>query len=446
MSNAGFNYKHFLNSVVFSYLTKIALLALGFAYVVLLANQLGPEKFGLFSYLLDFAGAILALLGMEAFSEVLRVFIPKTSSKELIRKIVWAQLIIAFIIGTVFFVFSGQIHDFIGRGNPGLIQLLALTILFIPVSSIVHAIVIGNRQFGKLLALTIIENASNVGLAIFFVFFLKMGIEGAIWARVSSLALLGIAGFLVLRKSSDDTGESKANIQQVKEYSVQTFITTIFKKISLQAQLIWIGLFVSAQAMGFFYLLQKISIYFIETPAMAINEVLLPFASRTGDNKAFTENLVSKSVKLYMILSIAMAILLLVAAPILVRFFFPSFLNGLELVPLFALYYAMSFDYPLGTLFRAINQPRVLTITYIVSALNSLTIGYFLISRFFVQGLLATMIIGRVLSLAIFVFFVRKSGYQIEFFPRKKDLAYFWVLAVQIIRKIIGKITKQKTA
>ncbi|MBU0635783.1 hypothetical protein KKE06_02040, partial [Candidatus Micrarchaeota archaeon] len=181
----------------------------------------------------------------------------------------------------------------------------------------------------------------------------------------------------------------------------------------------------------------------IETPLNSINEAVLPFASKTSDDVSLTEHLISRSIKFYLIFSVALAVVLLVLAPVVINLFFPLFSSGLELVPLFALYYALSFDFPMGTFFRVINKPRVLTITYISSAVVSLVPGYFLISHFLIQGLLATMVIARILGIMISIFFIRKSRYRIEFIPRNEDLAFFWLLFSRFFWQILRRFSRK---
>lgn len=436
-----FNSSFFLRSIALSYANRLVLLVLGLAYIILVANALGPETFGVYSYLLDLAGTVLFLLGMESFSEVLRVFIPKTSSRRLVKTIVLAQFAIALALAAGILLFSEPLSQLLERGSGIPFGLLGLTVLLLPISSISYAIAAGNRQFGKLMLLSVVESLSDLVLAGVFVFGLGMGINGVFIARIVSLVLMGIAGIVWLNSGLTDAPVSRP---AVFSYAKQSWLTTVFKKIGLQANLIYTGLFVSASALGFFYLLSKISTYIIDIPVSAINEALLPFASQSGDNKSFTENLISKNVKLSMIFSVATSALLLLCAPFLVVWFFPAFSNALVLVPLFVGYYILSYDYPLASFFRAINRPDVLTITHLVSAVNSITVGYFLISQFFVEGLLVTMIIGRLQSQLIFVYYIRKNGYKIEFVPRKKDFFYFAALARRFFKEGMAGVSTKK--
>lgn len=436
-----FNSVFFLRSVALSYANRLVLLVLGLAYVVLIANALGPETFGIYSYLLDLAGTALFLLGMESFSEVLRVFIPKTSSRRLVKTIVMAQFGIALALSACIFLFSGFLSQVLERGSNVPFELLGITVFFLPISTILYAIAAGNRQFGKLMLLSLVESLSELVLAAVLVLGFGMGLTGVFIARIVSLVLMGVAGLMWLNQGLQGSTVDKP---AVFSYAKQSWVTSLFKKIGLQANLVYTGLFVSASALGFFYLLSKISSYIIDIPVSAINEALLPFASQSGDNKAFTETLISKNVKLSMIFSVFTSILLLIFAPFLVHWFFPAFSNALVLVPLFAGYYILSYDYPLASFFRAINRPDVLTITHFVSAANSIVLGYFLISQFFVEGLLATMIIGRLQSQLIFVYFIRKNGYKIEFRPRMRDFFYFATLAKRFFKKERRGITPKK--
>ncbi|MFH0955495.1 MAG: hypothetical protein V1777_05310 [Candidatus Micrarchaeota archaeon] len=431
-----FNPGFFLRSVLFSYVNRIVLLVLGLAYVLLVANTLGPKLFGVYSYVLDFFGTVLLVLGMETFSDVLRVFLPKNRSAEFVKKIAFMQTGVALVIAAVVFWQGSFLSDFLAAGSGIPFEWVAVVVLGIPVSSLVYSVAVGNRQFGKLIMLSIVENASNVILALVLMQLMPDALLAVFMARAVSLGLLGLAGAWLLTGSLTEAPPSGTI---VAKYGFQSWQTTLFKKIGDQAILIYVGIFVSAAALGFFYLLKKISLYIIEIPINAANEALLPFATGSGD-LSFTEKLVSKNVKFYLVFSVLMALVLLLVTPILVAILFPSYSGGIFLVPLFALYYALSFDYPLGTFFRAVNKPKIQTVAFFYSAIASITVGYLLISRFLAEGLLLTMIFSRVLNIAVSVAFIRKSGYKIEFIPRKGDLVFFWELGISTVKKGIQKI------
>lgn len=429
-----FDTSHFLKSVFFSYLHKLSLLLLGFLYVFFLANHLGPEQFGVFSYLMDLAGAILFLLGTETFSELLRVFIPKTNARSLVRKVILFQIGIALLLAAVFFLFSDWITAWIGRGDATLVRWLAVVFVFIPISPIVYAIVSGNRQFGKLLILTVIEHLTTLVLTVLLVYSFGFGLLGAFWARIISLGILAVSSFWMLRTSVWDENQDRDTGHMIRSYSFQSFITGILKRIIPQAHLFFVGLFVSIEAMGFFYLLQKITSYFIEIPVNAVNEVLLPFAN-LEKNPERMEQLFSKSIKFYILFSFVAAGALLVLAQPILHYLFPAFEDALFLLPLFLVYYLFSFDYPLSTFFRTINKPQVITTGYFFSSVASLTVSFFLIAQLKVEGLLLAMIFIRILNTGVLLHALRKEGYSVEMVPRVSDLKFFG----NLIRALVDK-------
>jgi hypothetical protein len=207
----------------------------------------------------------------------------------------------------------------------------------------------------------------------------------------------------------------------------------------VQANLVYIGLFVSPAALGIFYLLQKISNYSINIPISAINETQLPFVCKESGNRTRVESLTSKSVKAYIIFSSFTSLFFLVVAYPVLTLFFPQFVGELALIPLFALYYLFYIDYSLGTFYRAINRPQVITWTSMANMVFTVVAGYFLIQQLSVIGIMLVMMVNRLVGLYIFVGQIKPSGYSIEFIPRMEDVRFILgVLKKTVSQKIRG--------
>lgn len=423
----------FIRSIIFSYLNKIALLVLGLAYLFVLANALGPASFGKYSYIMEFAGSILALLGLETVAEILMVFIPKTNSGQLVKRLLIIQAFVALGIAALLILFSSTVVDWVREGDHQLAGWLALVMVLLPISTITGSIASGNRQFGKLFLLSLIENIGNLFFALVFVVFFQGGLVGAITARAATLIVLGFFSVGLLFHKYDKEPLSNEQKKTIVFYSKQSFVTSVFKKMVVQSNLVLLGTFVSAAALGLFYIVQKISRYLLEIPILAINDVLLPFASNEKSLEKI-EKLVSKNAKFYVILSTIFSSLLAVLGPLVVSSLFPAYGESALLFLLFGIYYVFLIDVSLTTFFRAINRPQVLTFMNAIVLVNTVAVGYFLIPRFAAVGYLITLILNRIVALLVLFLEIQKRQYKIEFVPTRKDLVEFW----RIFRNIVA--------
>jgi len=424
--------RHFVKSSIFSFSNKIMLLFIGLAYSYFIANFLGPEKYGLVVYLMNLAGTLILLFGNETLGRILTVFIPKTKSKGLFYRVIKWGLALPLMLFAIFIIFSGQITAFLNKGTPELLMLVSVLFLLMPVTLLFQALFAGFKLFGKKLKLAILENGSNLALAVLFVMVLGQGMEGVVYAKIISLGLT-VAAFGLLYRKLPFKREVKESVGGLAEYATGSSLETIFKKGAALAKLVYMGLFLNPLYLGFYFLLEKISAYLIEFPIVSLAEVLLPFASEEYKDKKKMERIISLNIKFSLLLNIVASITLVLAGYFILLFLFPAYIESAYLIPLFAVYYSFTFMQQLGAVYRIRNRTDVLAAGNLLALAVFLVAGYFMISSYGLVGLLFADILRRGIILAAQYFLLPITGLKIEIVPRGKDLRYFYTSLKSLI-------------
>ncbi|MCR4368629.1 MAG: hypothetical protein NUV67_01855 [archaeon] len=254
-----------------------------------------------------------------------------------------------------------------------------------------------------------------------------------VFAKIISLVIATGLGFLYYRKS--DFSELPADWAAVKKYAGLSALLNFVMRASSQAVLFFISILIDPLKLGFYYLMLKLSAYLIELPVSSITTVLLPTLSREEASKGPRLYLtVSLGMKATLILSAAFSVILVAFGGLFVNVFFPAYEPSTSVLLLFALFFSLSFLGSLTSFYRAINRNDVLVWASFCFLLTTVTLGYFLIAAFGVEGIVLTMLFGKLAQAAYFAYDIRKNAYPISFFPTKNDLAFF----IKTLKSIIA--------
>lgn len=425
-------------NTVFSYWNKLAIVGAGFLYVLIVANYLGPEKYGLLSFLLDFLASGAMLLGFSAISESIIVFVSKNPSRRSAHGLLKFGFAFGLLFSILIFLFPGTVISIIGKGTEDIVRIMSAVIFLNIATTLLASFLTARKTFGKLLILGITENLLNLALCAVFLLYFHGGIEHVLYAKIISLLVTGI---LAWKFSSEiRLTAQEPNWGEIKKFAFNSGLLGFLRRISSQVLLILMTMFVSPAMLGFYYIIQKIGSYVIDLPVTSLNDVLLPLSSEhSGDRDKLTK-IISLSTKLYIIASIGFSLFLIFAGPFILEYFFPEYIGAAPLIPLFAVYFLMTFDMPLGTFFRAIRRNDVLVAGSAIMLIGTIVFGYFLVQSYGVLGVVLTLIITRFLQLSYEYYFIVSNDYKIEFWPRPRDIKFF---AESLFRLCGGAIKRQ---
>lgn len=432
----------FFRNIVFSYGSKIVSIVLGFIYFYIVANYLGPQDFGTYSFLLDFFSATLAIFGFNALFETATVFLAKTESHKFYQSVLKTGFFMSVIAGLIFFLYPDLILQFTGKGTLEILQGMSLVFFFSMLTNLLASILMGVKKFGKILKLSIIENTITIVLAFVSLQYLGFGLLGVIYSKAISLFLVSIISFFYV--SSTKYSNAEPDMKEVEGFFGFAVLINILKKISIQTLLMFITTFIDPIGTGLYYLTQKISYYFIETPLSSLNNVLLPMVSKASESKDRIYWLTSVSIKFNLILSLIFCFILAVSGELFVQLLFPQYLGSGILILLFAAYFLLSFDLPLGNFFRAINRNDILFISNFVYLIVTAVAGYFIIPVFGAVGIVFTLMLSRISYILCLVIDLKMRKYKISFIPTYSDLIYFKNLFLSLVFSFTDKLKRSR--
>ncbi len=416
-----------LRNSLLAYGNRLFTIGASFLYVLIVANHLGPEKYGLLSFLLDFFAGGIMIFGFSALSETLVIFMPKGKSAKFASGLLRHGMIFAGFISLAILLFAGNIAFWLGQGTPELVRIVALvTFLTVP-STLIASFLNGTKNFGKILKLGIAETSLNLVLSAVALFAFNGGIAEILYAKTISLLAATLLGWRYYGATKLEP--TKPPWGEAAKFFANSAALGFLRRLSSQATLFFMTALVNPALFGLYYLLLKISTYPVDLPVASLNDVLLPVTSEHANDREKLNKIISKSIKLYIVASVLFSTALLLAGEFMLKVFFPKYAAAATLIPLFAAYYLMTFDIPLGTFYRVINGNDVLVKSNILVVAATFFPGYWLIAVHGLHGVVMVLIATRLVQLLYLYADMRLNNYGVEFVPRISDLRYFFEAA-----------------
>ncbi|MFH1391990.1 MAG: oligosaccharide flippase family protein [Candidatus Diapherotrites archaeon] len=426
------NLASFAKNFLFSYTNQIFLLLNGLLYTYIIANYLGPDNYGVFIYLFAFVTNTAYIFGLESIIETLNVFIAKFRSKKLFSK----TLKISYFIAIFLFIgllFLGQYFvGNLGSSAVSVLTLVSITVLLFPISLVYNSLFKGFKMFGKVLKIAVLENLSNLALAFAFVIIMDFGIVGAVYAKIISLTIALVLSIFYSKKISFENTTIESRV--VLKYAKISFFTNFVKRATAIIKLFFIGLFINPVMMGFYYLLEKISNYAINIPSASINEVFIPYLGEKVDDMGVLSSYASLNFKAVALLASGIGLTIFFLAPIILPILFPAYSDAVSLVPYFTLTIILSSFTGFGNLYRIMNRNDFLLTLSFISLINTVIIGYFLISYFGVIGLILVEAVRQLVSFPFHYMFLKKLGVKIDILPTRSD----YIIIKRLISPVFG--------
>jgi O-antigen/teichoic acid export membrane protein len=428
--------EYFSKLLAFKYASELIIICFALFFSFFAANLLGPEKYGLITYLMGFIGGLPLIFGFEAFYDLLKVYSSKTKSRQLVKKIMLFAGLSLLILFVLIILFANNLQLFLQKGDVDLIMLLSILVFLVPVAPLLQSILSGFKSFGKILKLVILEKVFDlVGLLVFF-FVFDLGFLSVFFARVFSLCAIIVLSVFFIKKL--DFAKTNVSWDGIKKFSSQSVISNILKGLSIQLELWMFGSLLTLGAFGIFYLIKRISLYSFDTIQNALSEVLLPFLSEQSKKEVLIEY-TSKAIKFQVLLNLVLFVLFVTAVPFLISILFPKYVEGVLIIPLLGIGFLFNFSAPLSRLIKSINKNWILGVSFGISLLFILIFGFLLIPTVGLYGAAIVFASNKILMSFILLFSCYFVGYKVEVIPRKKDLIFFILSIKKLIKLILKK-------
>jgi O-antigen/teichoic acid export membrane protein len=423
----------FIKNIIFSYSNKITLILSTFAYTYLIANFLGPEKYGIFNYYVTFTTGLLGIFGVAFLQNIISIFTPQYKSEKLFKKIRLLQLGLVILVFAFLFIFSQKIDTFLDKENYIFLKYTAFLLLVFPFYELYKYLFQGFKRFGKVLKTDATLNSSNLILAFLLVVVLNQGIFGALYAKILSV-VIGLLFFIYYYKSLQFQ-DKKVDYSRIKRFGKYAVPNSIARRISGQTYLVLLGYFIGGEKLGFYYIAEKITTAAMGLVTSSFQDVLQPYLGERYRDKRAIGKYTSINIKFMLLLNIAIGIFLTFPGKLFLGLFFPEYIEAYKYIPLFALLYIIRSLSLIMPVYSMINRVEFLLISNILGFLSMVIVGITLMPIFDVYGAILAMIANALVFVSLLFYSLRRVGVEIEVIPRKEDLALFYDILKKGIKK-----------
>ena len=435
--------KEFMKNSLFSYLGKFAPIIFSFIYTIILAEALGANDYGLFTYLTAIGVGFLNLFGSNFLYEILSNFTAQSGSRRLFKIILSMQFLLttAVFIGLIIFG-----NDFLAgmNGSSTLIVLIALALIFFnPLISSFEGLYEGAGKFGRPFVGILAEHLVNLGMIIFFVHFMGLGLMGALIAKYISLGFHVFVYFIYYRKMVFK--EKPIEMKVVKKYFFSGIGGEFVSQLGSQINTVAMG-FISPAVLGVYYIADKICSIALGAPSSSTIEVIAQSNSSNFADKKKIEKYTSLSTKVAFFIVVIFSVLLFFLAYPLLAIFFPKYVDGIVFIPLLAIEkYFKSLD-SVKTILISLNKAADMTIqkTICTSAMIASIIILVPVLGLGILGLIIARVITVATSVVSGYVMVRRHGIKIDLVPRKSDAIFVYNEGKMIFSSIMARIFQKK--
>lgn len=296
--------KKFAFDISLTFISNIFNMLTLFLITIFVGKFLGPEDLGLYRIVSTIYAIATLISSMGMPNTMVKYVAESKNDAQKLKAIISSGIISSLMLGSgailIFFMLAEPLASVFNMPKlANLIKLLSIVFPFSLCGSLLLGILNGFREIGKFALGNIFHNFLMVvvtGILIFFDF----GVEGA----VLGLIISGMGGCLftvIISKKllpSLSLVSFATNTKSILSFGGQTFIGDAINIIIFQADIIFIGLFLSAKDVGIYSVAAGLSKFFWLIPN-AINTITYPAVSEywAKKNISFLNKMINKSMQ-----------------------------------------------------------------------------------------------------------------------------------------------------
>ncbi|MDD5193389.1 MAG: oligosaccharide flippase family protein [Candidatus Nanoarchaeia archaeon] len=437
---------------------------LTYSYKMIIARNLGPEMYGFFSLSLAIVSLFIFISALGLDAGVLR-FIPLFRSKDekekssyLFKSVLWFQLFMSLIFGTLLFFLSEYISVNFFH-NTGLIIFLKFFSIAVPINVLLTTMLGTIKAYERIgwysFIFNILQNFVKVAALIIFLFLgLKSG--SVIFSYISSLLLSLILAYIICKYiirevfgKSNLSKEIKSKLfKEVFSYSWPLMFFALTFSILYWTNSFVIGYFKTVSDVGFYDVAISISMLLAITPSLFI-QLFFPLATKLyfkeKENLIVIQQLSKQIGKWVFIVNLPAAIMILVFPGAFINILFgKEYLiaeNALRLLTL-----AFLFDSIMtisSNLISVYGKTKLIFLDMIIAAAVNLFLSIFLTPRYGITGAAISTTISFLILDLLFLF---QARHYLSVIPLKRKMINIFLISliptliVIFIRRLLPQV------
>ncbi len=433
----------FIKDISFLSLWNISSSFIGIFSFYIITNLLGPTEYGKYSLVISLITTI-SLSAYASVNEALLRFSAITKDRKLVNQCIKIQYIFGLIALVGFLILSLFINKIYQKDINLILVIVSFSFFFTPFIESFKNLVVGRKSIKSLIYLSL----SNQLFLIFFalcLFFLNIRsalVMASIYLVVSFLNFLQAKRLVDKLEYVDD---GKYNKNELIKYIKNGFLFGLFKNIYFQSALIVGSKFIDAKHIGFYNFSISIAMMSIFAIINAIQILAVPYITSFYEKNEMEKvnSYFNASIKLGLILSIALSGLLYSFLKLVLPYLFPKYVDVLTVLPyiLFA-FVLLNFNATMSFL-KAKGNIAILTKISILSTFFSLINSYLLSKYFGFNGMVISLIVNILFSVIITWYYAHKHlKLNFSLLPTKGEVSAFKLYFGLFINKFFDKLKK----
>lgn len=391
-----------INGIAWNSLGKIGAGLVNMLITIILARILTPRDFGLLEILIVFSVISEAFVDSGFSQAIIR---DKNASNKDLTSIFYTNIIIAFVIYVLLFIFSPFIANFFNE--PTLVNLsrvVFLVIIFNSMSIIQEANYSRNINF-KSPTLAALSAMFISGLVSIYMAYNGSGI----WALAFNLVLFSFFRLIFLWTFSNWRPKGGISLLSIKKYfsfGSNMLIISVVDKIVTNLESVLIGRVYTKTELGFFSQGKKLNSNFTQALSAVVQRVTYPILAKVGDDKQRLKNGYRKIIGYTMLIMIPLSFGIIGSSENLISVLLGSkwlpASKYLQLWTIMGLFLSLHTYYT--NIFLVLNRTRFYLNLSLIKQLSKIIIIVFLINSGVMTLLWGIVIISTLTSL-LYVFF-----------------------------------------
>jgi O-antigen/teichoic acid export membrane protein len=387
--------KKFALDVSHTFIASIINMLLVFVISIILARHLGAYDLGLYRLTYTFYGVATMVGALGIPVAVIKYVAEYKDDIANLDKVVSAaiitSLIAGIIISIIIYVFAHNAADIFRMPEiESQLMLLSPVFPFILVNAVLYGVLNGLRKMKTYAVALILQQALMTALTVILIYY-KFGVSGAIIGIV--ISSIGASAYLLYncrRYIHLILVGYLETTRKLTTFGAKMFGANLINMINLQADVVFLGYFLTAANVGYYSAATGLSKFFLVVP-QAIQTVSYPATSEywAKKNMLGLQNMIDKSVR-YSALALMPAGLAIVffAQDIVIRIYGQEFQQSalpLQILLLGTVFFGVACT-SIGGSLAGINRPDLSLKAAGISATANIILNVALIPRFEVAG------------------------------------------------------------
>jgi len=246
-------------------LTLSQIISLGFAFIssIIIANSLGLEKFGIFTFYFSITSIFLLFFRFGYFSSI-GVLLVKTNNQKRQSELIGAGFILSILIGIGYslflFLISSYIDDFFASDIREYILETSAFLVFLPLTMYINQVSQSLNNYKPLIIYNILSSFISFMMVMFLYFSHLITIEYLIFSKIIPTSIIVLAIFMLFKMNFSNVFKNLSIINlKNKKHGFHLYLGQISDQFVYKSDELMINYFLGSGELGLYKIAQQLT-------------------------------------------------------------------------------------------------------------------------------------------------------------------------------------------